>query len=295
MLIAMFAVLLSVAFAGAGAAKEPEQDAVRRWKVEYLRNAKWVGTAEFDSRKEAQAKLDKARGDGRSARAGTLNARVVPTDWSRWEHLGKLSAKYESGGRASGTVSTGKGDPGGVSYGSYQLSSKVGTAQRFTDLYYADWFYGTKPGSAEFTKQWIRLAAERQSELAAYEHLFIADTHYQPFADRLKNDLGLDLEQHSNALRDVAWSVGVQHGAGNKIFSRALQPVIDEHRLNELNDKAIIELVYAERGRVDDFGVSVYFSKSSPQVQKSVLKRFENEKQDALRELAEESGTKGRR
>ncbi|MEO7404886.1 MAG: hypothetical protein ABIU95_14560, partial [Burkholderiales bacterium] len=131
MFVVMLAFVLSVASGGACAAKEPEQDSVRRWKVEYYRNAKWVTTDEFDSRKEAQAKLDKARGDGRSARAGTINARVVPTDWSRWEHLGKLSAKYESGGRASGTVSSGKGDPGGVSYGSYQLSSKVGTAQKF--------------------------------------------------------------------------------------------------------------------------------------------------------------------
>src|SRR5262249_46471025 len=42
--------------------------------------------------------------------------------------LGSLSEKYESGGRGPGTVSTGKGDLGGVSYGTYQLSSKVGRA-----------------------------------------------------------------------------------------------------------------------------------------------------------------------
>ncbi|CCH48492.1 protein of unknown function [Pseudodesulfovibrio piezophilus C1TLV30] len=38
--------------------------------------------------------------------------------------LGKLSEKYETGGRGAGTVSTGKGDPGGVSYGLYQMTSK---------------------------------------------------------------------------------------------------------------------------------------------------------------------------
>lgn len=31
--------------------------------------------------------------------------------------LGALSERYESGGRGAGTVSTGRGDPGGVSYG----------------------------------------------------------------------------------------------------------------------------------------------------------------------------------
>ena len=47
------------------------------------------------------------------------------------EALGKLSAKYETGGRGPGTVSTGAGDRGGVSYGSYQMASKLGVATRF--------------------------------------------------------------------------------------------------------------------------------------------------------------------
>ncbi len=208
---------------------------------------------------------------------------------------GALSAKYESGNRSYGTVSSGKGDAGGVSYGSYQLSSKVGTAQKFADQYYADWFHGTKPGTDEFTKLWKQLAAEREPELAAYEHLFIADTHYQPFADRLRKELGFNVDEHSNALRDVAWSVAVQHGAGNKIFARALAPAIQENRLNKLDDREIIDLVYQERGRVDPKGTSFYFSRNSPQVQKAVLKRFQNERQDALKELSAEAAPKPRR
>jgi murein DD-endopeptidase MepM/ murein hydrolase activator NlpD len=47
------------------------------------------------------------------------------------EALGTLSAKYETGGRGPGTVSTGAGDPGGVSYGSYQMATKMGTVARF--------------------------------------------------------------------------------------------------------------------------------------------------------------------
>src|SRR5262245_1600060 len=41
--------------------------------------------------------------------------------------LGNLSAKYETGGRGPGVVSTGAGDFGGVSYGSYQMATKTGT------------------------------------------------------------------------------------------------------------------------------------------------------------------------
>src|SRR5262249_18992501 len=227
-------------------------------------------------------------------KAGPIVGRVVPTDWNRWEHLGSLSAKYESGNHKSGTVSSGKGDPGGVSYGSYQLASKVGTAQRFADQYYPEWFHGTKPGSDEFPALWKKLAAEREPELAAYEHLFIADTHYQPFADRMRKELHFDVDAHSNALRDVAWSTAVQHGAGNKIFQRALQKAIEENRVGQLSDAEIIAMVYAERGRVTD-GKSVYFSRSSPKVQESVRKRFKSEQEDALKELAVESGSKSSR
>ena len=37
--------------------------------------------------------------------------------------LGSLSSKYETGGRGPGTVSSGAGDAGGVSDGSYQMTS----------------------------------------------------------------------------------------------------------------------------------------------------------------------------
>ena len=52
------------------------------------------------------------------------------------ESLGELSRKYESGKSGPGTVSGGQGDAGGVSYGTYQLSSKHdgkpgGTASEF--------------------------------------------------------------------------------------------------------------------------------------------------------------------
>ena len=45
--------------------------------------------------------------------------------------LGGVSAKYESGGAGAGTISTGVSDPGGVSYGTHQLSSKAGTLDSY--------------------------------------------------------------------------------------------------------------------------------------------------------------------
>lgn len=214
--IALTALLLTVDIGQCVAQRDSTPP--RRWLIEYQRNGKWTKSATFDTHQQAQAKLE----SDRKLKPGTnAIARVVPTDWGKFETLGRLSAKYESGTRGPATVSTGKGDAGGVSYGTYQLASKVGTAKRFADQYYADWFRDTEPGSEEFSDLWKKLAAEREAELHVFEHLFIADTHYQPFANRLQKDLGVDLNQHSAALRDVAWSVSVQHGAGNKIFARA--------------------------------------------------------------------------
>lgn len=48
-------------------------------------------------------------------------------------HMGQTSARYESSGIGPGTISSGKGDAGGVSYGSYQLSSKKGTLKEYLD------------------------------------------------------------------------------------------------------------------------------------------------------------------
>ena len=70
------------------------------------------------------------------------------------EELGALSAKYETGGRGPGTVSTGAGDPGGVSYGSYQMATKMGVPARFVTQPGFPWlqdFQNLVPGTAQFT------------------------------------------------------------------------------------------------------------------------------------------------
>ena len=94
--------------------------------------------------------------------------------------LGKLSENYESGGRGPATVSTGIGDPGGVSYGTYQLASKIGRADEFVRKYYPEEFKGLKGGAPEFTRRWKELAEKDPAGLRRNEHEFIKETHYDP-------------------------------------------------------------------------------------------------------------------
>ena len=68
--------------------------------------------------------------------------------------LGDVSAKYESGNGGAKTISSGTGDPGGVSYGSYQLASKTGTLEAFLKAsgYNKD-FAGLTPGTSLFNEK----------------------------------------------------------------------------------------------------------------------------------------------
>jgi murein DD-endopeptidase MepM/ murein hydrolase activator NlpD len=205
--------------------------------------------------------------------------------------LGELSAKYETGGRGPGVVSTGSGDPGGVSYGSYQMATKMGTVARFVAQSGFPWatdFQGLTPGTAPFTACWKRIAANETDAFQSAQHAFIKKSHYDLLAAKILADDGLDVNTRSRALQDVVWSTAVQHGGATTIVHKAFASVQCKPEDGEF-DKQLICAIYAERGRRKPDGNLAYFSKSSPSVQSGVSKRFQNEQQDALAMLAKEA------
>lgn len=227
------------------------------------------------------AKPATAKPDG--AAAGALGEALA-------EALGTLSAKYETGGRGPGTVSTGAGDPGGVSYGSYQMASKMGVPQKFVKQVGFPWltdFQNLIAGSAEFTACWKRIAANEPDAFQQCQHAYIKKTHYDLLAAKILNDDGLDVNTRSRALRDVVWSTAVQHGGGTSMVHKALANV-SVPKTDPSFDEQLIRAIYAERGRKKADGNLVYFSKSSPNVQRGVANRFKNELNDALAMLAKE-------
>lgn len=215
--------------------------------------------------------------------AGALGAALA-------DALGALSAKYETGGRGCGTVSTGAGDYGGVSYGSYQMASKMGVPTKFVTQPGFPWvkdFANLTAGTAPFTAVWKRIAAEQPDDFQRAQHSYIKKTHYDQLVAKILSDDGLDINTRCRALQDVVWSTAVQHGPGTPIVHRACSSLTCKP--TDANyDELLIRAIYAERGRKKADGNLAYFSKSSPSVQTGVANRFKSELQDALRMLAKE-------
>jgi hypothetical protein len=165
--------------------------------------------------------------------------------------LGALSERFESGGRGPGAVSSGAADPGGVSYGIWQLSSRAGVAAAFVAGEGARWredFAGAAPGSAAFTAAWKAIAAREPQAFAQAQHAFVERTHYRPAVAAVRRRTGLDLDVRHPAVRDAAWSVAVQHGGAAAILSagvaRADQAVA---RDGDGYDRRLVQAIYAER------------------------------------------------
>jgi hypothetical protein len=141
---------------------------------------------------------------------------------STWK-LGTTSERYESGGRGPGVVSTGSGDRGGVSYGIYQMSSKMGVVQKFIEQSaYRDMFAGLDAGTRKFTETWKRIAKNHPQAFRAAQHDYIKNTHYAVQMDAVLDAIDFPVANKSAALHDMVWSTSVQFGPRTELITRAL-------------------------------------------------------------------------
>ncbi|MGY3230975.1 hypothetical protein ACVWWJ_002459 [Luteibacter sp. HA06] len=197
-------------------------------------------------------------------------ARQAASEW----HLGQTSARYESGGDV-GTISTGKDDKGGVSYGAYQLSSVSGTLREYLDQSpYGAQFQGLTPATPAFNTQWQTLA-RTDPGFGQDQHQFIGQSHYSQQVAALQAR-GLDLSHRGMAVQDALWSTSVQcRGLTPGIFDKGLQEKFGQHYdLATLSDRDIV-------GAVQDYKtahVDTLFA-GSPKLHHSLQARFGHEKE----------------
>lgn len=194
--------------------------------------------------------------------------------------LGILSKKYEAPGGV-GTVSTGVGDPGGVSYGSWQLSTNAGTLGAYLKDTpdYAKFFGNAKPGTPEFTQRWKEIAKADPKGFEKSQHDFLYKKNFKGVLDYATSK-GIDTS--SKTIQNVLWSQAIQHGLkGNKtIINNALKDV------DPKNNEEVIKAIYQSR--------SSYVSglKMDGRTKASCIKRYKNEGSDALAMLANEKSGK---
>lgn len=228
------------------------------------------------------------------------------------DDLGYLSAKYEAL-HDCGAISSGKGDPGGKSYGLYQFAYNEGTPQDFikwlknkdteiynvlNNAYNADGGCGTN-----FDNAWRSLAETYTYRFSELQYNYTKEKYYDSSVKKIMQNLNFDVTKRGYTLNAVIWSRGVQMGGCGIVFSRAVEGM----DLSTATDEEIIRAIYKECSKVtskapnsysikikaadgDQYGITgkylYYFSKSDSETQASVYNRLSNtELNDALEML----------
>lgn len=167
--------------------------------------------------------------------------------------LGRMSEKYESGGKGVHSISSGKGDPkGGVSYGAHQLSSKAGSMKQFLQSkegsVFADQFKGLQPGTPAFSKVYRNLTKEGSSTRTAMEEAqnkFIQRTHYEPIR-RVAEHLGYNVKDPR--VQETLYSMAVQHRYNTPKYLENPKALASIGKSGEEQAKALFEVRSTTRG-----------------------------------------------
>lgn len=194
-------------------------------------------------------------------------------------HLGKTSEQHETGGHGPGTISTGKHDLGGMSYGSFQLATGPGTLQEYLEhSRYGKEFDGLVPKTKEFNAKWKELAAT-DSGFATDQHDFIKHSHYDKQVARLQQ-AGLDLSDRGRAVHDALWSTSVQYrGLTKTVFTKGLEERFGkDYNLSMLSDRDIVEAVQDYK-----LAHNNTLFRSSPGSWPGLIRRAHEEKADLTR------------
>lgn len=205
---------------------------------------------------------------------------ALPTPFDFDSSLGSVSKKFESGGRGPGTISTGVGDHGGISYGSFQISSNAGTMASFLERSrYAGEFAGMQINSQEFKDRWREIAARDPEGFYADQHAFIKETHFDPAARLLLNELGIDVGRRGRAFQEMLWSTAVQFGP-----RRAVNLLGNAGLHSGMSDAEAIKAVQGHKKANN----ATLFKSSSANMREGTLARATKEKM-ALLAVADQS------
>jgi len=193
--------------------------------------------------------------------------------------FGALSAFFESGGNPA-IVSSGLGDNGGVSYGTFQLSSKTGGVQAFLNHYrdtpQVKKLLAAGPiNSEQFKDTWKQLG-NTDTAFAKMQADYNKIQYLDPVLQKLKN-AGIDLSRRGPGVLSVLDATSDQYGAAGA--AKVVEQSLKGEDLSKLTDADIISTIEDYKIKT----VGSHFRSSSAAVQASVAKRFATEKDVALK------------
>ena len=215
--------------------------------------------------------------------------------------LGVLSQEYEVGKGGAGTTNMDnlprtedgnytcpKSDPGGCSYGSWQIAASTGTMDEFMEyvkkadpesykeLQTAGGAEAARRGEAAFVDTWKAIAANNP-DFETVQRGFIKEQKYDPLVKAIEqNNPNFELDKYGLSVAQVIWSIAVQHGENSTIVQKALNKI----NLETATAADVINALYDERTTS-----ILNLNKLSEKTKKAVLNRYEKERKDALRGL----------
>ena len=138
---------------------------------------------------------------------------------------------YEESGNDPARISTGYGDAGGKSYGAYQFSSTMGSADSF-----ANWLttqndaevkkWGERlsqysAGSTGFDNEWKAIAAENSEKFLEYQQKRMIEAYYDPAINNIKAiNASFNPNDYTVALNSLIMSTATQYGPAASIWKK---------------------------------------------------------------------------
>ena len=172
--------------------------------------------------------------------------------------LGTLSGLYES---KHDYAAIGTDNAGGPSYGAYQISTNTGTMKKYLDFLQQNPVYrnfartlndaggehSAKLKKQSFVNAWVELS--KNDVFNESQHNFIVDTHLKPLINAIKEKEILRLNERHPVVKDVLYSMSVQHGKASKIVNDTLEKLKLEYGgdLNNISDDIILRRLYQSR------------------------------------------------
>lgn len=179
---------------------------------------------------------------------------------------GSLVVKYE-GGEWGATIADNPDDPGGKSYGPFQMSSHAGTVQRFVaQCQYKAFFAGLTVGTFPFDEQWIKLSEEKG--FLYEQETYMKQRFFNP-AKAFASQQGFDLEDRG--VQEAIFSLAVQHRGWKKIIRAARKTAEEKGALAQLQ-----ALYKARRNYVNSL------TTLTPLLKTALMHRYDRELADVI-------------